>query len=380
MNTLIWQENQQQLVMVWRNESQQKPPKAIVPVIQCSADAVLKNAHTRTATLWRGDFHQAKSIFAALKKRLRKPPKSNLKDSKPIDAASAFHAHRMKQAQYSALVNMLVVEISAGFTLNLPRAPDVSAALRDVYGENNQTSFLLPLSQLLGFIGAHEWHKTGVEVAALGQRIHVPFGVFSPLRGEYLELVAHTPLPKPCQTAFDIGTGSGVLAAILAKRGVPHVVATDNNLRALESAKANLTRLGFSQHVDLQVADLFPEDSADLIVCNPPWVPAKPTSTIEAALYDSNSAMLNSFLTQVTLHLNKEGEAWLIMSNLAEHLGLRAENELSARIKDSGLHIVETRHSKPTHAKAADVDDALAFARSQEITTLYRLKHINKAL
>ena len=115
-------------------------------------------------------------------------------------------------------------------------------------------------------------------------------------------------------------------------------------------------------------------------MCSPPWGPAKPTSTIEAALYDPNSAMLNSFLTQVTLHLNKEGEAWLIMSNLAEHLGLRAENELSARIKDSGLHIVETRHSKPTHAKAADVDDALAFARSQEITTLYRLKHINKAL
>ena len=90
---------------------------------------------------------------------------------------------------------MLAMEIGAGFRLELPRAPDVRAALADVYGEENDTPFLLSLNQLLGFVGAHEWHKKGVDIPALGGRIHVPFGVFSPLRGEYLDLLMRAELP-----------------------------------------------------------------------------------------------------------------------------------------------------------------------------------------
>ena len=52
------------------------------------------------------------------------------------------------------------------------------------------------------------------------------------MRGEYLDLVAKAPLPSR-ELAFDIGTGTGVLAAILARRGVKRVVATDLDPRAL---------------------------------------------------------------------------------------------------------------------------------------------------
>ncbi|RKH76738.1 class I SAM-dependent methyltransferase, partial [Corallococcus praedator] len=134
-------------------------------------------------------------------------------------------------------------------------------------------------------IGAHEWRKKGVEIPALGgERIHPHYGVFSPVRGEYIELVANAPLPSKT-LAFDIGTGTGVLAAVLAKRGVKRVIGTDQDPRALACARENLARLGLQAQVDVVDADLFPEGRAPLIVCNPPWLPARPSSPIERAVY-----------------------------------------------------------------------------------------------
>ena len=95
------------------------------------------------------------------------------------------------------------------------------------------------LRELLGLSGAHEWRKKGVEIPALGDRIHPHYGVFSPVRGEYVGLVAEAPLPpssQPLALAFDIGTGTGVLAAVLARRGAARIVATDQDPRALACA------------------------------------------------------------------------------------------------------------------------------------------------
>lgn len=352
----------------YRNESTQKPPQAVKAVVEVSANFVLSAALQNTATVWRGDFHNAKQVLSALKKKVRKPAKSG------ATAAESFHKHRLAQAQQSRIINMLLVEIGEGFTLNLPRSPNVFEALRDVYGEENETAFLLPLNQLLGFIGAHEWHKKGVEVAAAGGRVCVPFGVFSPIRGEYLSLLEQAPLPSPCKTAWDIGTGSGVLAAIMAKRGISHILATDNNPKAVLCAKKNIENLGFTSQVQILQRDFFPDGQADLIVCNPPWLPAKPTSVVESALYDPNSAMLKGVLSNAAARLNENGQLWLIMSDLAEHLGLRQEGELQQWIADAGWEIEGVDVALPKHQKASNVDDPLAFARMKEKTYLFRMR------
>ncbi|MDO5058631.1 MAG: class I SAM-dependent methyltransferase [Neisseria sp.] len=358
----------------WRSESSQKPPKSAVYRREANAAQILKAAHAGEATVWTGDFHNAKQVLAALKKRVRTPEKCTKPSENSVTGTAAlFHRHRMKQSQQSRLINMLAVEIGANFTLDLPRAPDIAAALADVYGEPNREPFLLPLNRLLGFLGAHEWHKKGVDIPQLNGKIHVPFGVFSPLRGEYLDLVWQAPLHPDFQTAFDIGTGSGILAALLAERGL-NVTGSDNNPRAAACARANLAQLGLDNKVRIEETDGFPEGRADLIVCNPPWLPAKPTSAVETALYDPDSAMLTAFLNGVSAHLNPDGEAWLIMSDLAEHLGLREPDWLENRITAAGLHIADKLSTKPQHAKAADASDPLAFARMQETTSLYRLR------
>jgi methylase of polypeptide subunit release factors len=59
------------------------------------------------------------------------------------------------------------------------------------------------------------------------------------------------------ELAFDIGTGTGVVSALLAKRGIRKIVATTST-RALRCASDNLERLGLTTQVELQQTDLFP--------------------------------------------------------------------------------------------------------------------------
>ena len=224
----------------------------------------------------------------------------------------------------------------------------------------------------MGLIGAHEWRKNGIVIPALGDRIYPHYGVFSPIRGEYVDLVAEAPLPS-CAIAFDIGTGTGVLAAVLARRAVPHIVATDQDPRALTCARDNLTRLGLTDLVEVVQADLFPEGNAQLVVFNPPWVPARPTSPIEQSIYDPESRMLYGFLKGLAAHLAPEGEGWLLLSDLAEHLELRTRAELLAAFEQARLVVIGKTDVRPTHPRASDQADPLRAARAAELTSLWRL-------
>jgi methylase of polypeptide subunit release factors len=215
------------------------------------------------------------------------------------------------------------------------RAPDVREACAEAYGQAGDT-FVASLRELLGVIGAHEWRKKGVPVGALAARIHPHYGVFSPVRGEYIELVAKAPLPADCRLAFDIGTGTGVLAAVLARRGVARVVATDNDARAIDCAADNIRRLGLASTVEVVAADLFPPGQAQLIVCNPPWLPGRAGTALERAVYDPDSRMLQGFLTGLAARLAAGGEGWLILSDLAEQLGLRSRADLLSAFAGAG--------------------------------------------
>jgi methylase of polypeptide subunit release factors len=121
------------------------------------------------------------------------------------------------------------------------------------------------------------------------------------------------------------------------------------------------------------------EKKADLIVCNPPWVPAKANTPIERSIYDPKSQMLKGFLTGAKARLNANGEAWLIMSNLAELIGLRSPDDLPHWIRQAGLTVIEKRDTSPKHAKSSDQSDLLYEARSREVTSLYRLRSADES-
>ena len=348
------------------------PPKRVsIADDTMTADAAYRLACEGTALLWRGDFQNARQLLQALARRAERKPRKKPNSPSLIAPAESFHLYRQAQSQRARTLAMLLIPLEADYSIPLRRAPDLRQACLEAYGVGGESS-VVSLRELLGLVGAHEWRKKGVEVPALGARIHPHYGVFSPVRGEYVELVAQAPLPA-VELAFDIGTGSGVLAAVLARRGVAHVVATDQDERALACARDNLARLGLAGQVEVVQADLFPQGRAPLVVCNPPWIPARPGSTIEHAVYDPDSRMLRGFLNGLTAHLTPGGEGWLILSDLAEHLGLRTREELLGMIAAAGLKVLDRMDVRPRHPRASDAAAPLHTARAAETTSLWRL-------
>ena len=380
-STIHWTHQGQPRQALWRSESGAAAPRRVeVADDTLAADTAYRMACEGTGLLWQGDFQNARHLLQALMRRAdKKPRKAAAKASQKLAAATpaeAFHLHRQAQAQRARVLASVLIPLEGDYSIALRRAPDWRQACTEAWGPATGERSVATLRELLGLVGAHEWRKKGVEIPALGapplNRIHPHYGVFSPVRGEYVGLVAAAPLPSKA-LAFDIGVGTGVLSAVLARRGVQRVVATDQDPRALACARDNLQRLQLLDRVDLQQVDLFPPGRAPLVVCNPPWVPARANSPIEHAVYDEGSRMLKGFLAGLSAHLEPGGEGWLILSDLAEHLGLRPREQLLAWIAEAGL-VVRGRHDvKPVHAKAADGQDALHAARAAEVTSLWRL-------
>jgi SAM-dependent methyltransferase len=369
---VAWSEEGAQHSARWRSEAGVPPPRRVQPVRDTlTAAAAHRMASEGTALLWRSDFHNARQLLQAIARRIdRKPSKAA---SSPADA---FNLHRQAQGQRARVLGSLLVELEPDYSIALARAPDLRQACREAWGPPDAQRSLASLRELLGLVGAHEWRRKGLEVPSLGSppnnRIHPHYGVFSPVRGEYLDLIAAAPLPSS-QLAFDIGTGTGVVAALLARRGVQRVVATDLDPRAIACARDNIERLGVHERVQVIQADLFPPGQAPLVVCNPPWLPARPSSPLEHAIYDEDSRMLRGFLQGLARHLTTDGEGWLVLSDLAEHLGLRTREALAAMIQAGGLRVVARSEVKPRHPKALDANDPLHAPRSKEITSLWRL-------
>ena len=363
----------------WRTGNPAPPPKrVIIADDRMQATRAFHLACEGTALLWRGDFQNGRLLLQAMARRVPAV--------KPVTAEElpqGFHRVRMTQAQQARTLGLLLIEVAADSSIALNRAPDVRAALQAAFGADHG-SMVLSLRELQGLIGAFEWKKRGVPVPALGPAamIHPHYGVFAPIRSEYLDLVSRAALPASGlsggvpRLAFDIGTGTGVLAALVCERGVERVIATDTAPQALDCARDNIARLQLAHRVEVISADLFPPPSvgnADLIICNPPWLPGKPGSLLEQSVYDPESRMLRGFLQGLPQRLNAHGQGWLILSDLAERLKLRSREELQGWIDGAGLRVLRKTDIRPAHKRSKDDTDPLHIARAAEVTSLWAL-------
>ena len=390
----------------WRSEKGTSAHKRVVIADELmTADAAYRLACEGMALLWRGDFQNARQMLQAMarradekKRRARKsapsatpPSTARVPDAGDIPKLTsvAFHRHRLAQAQRARTLGMLLLPLTGDYRIPLRRAPDLQHAIEEAYGPPSsdppEGDSLVSMREVLGLIGAHEWRKNGVDVLSLKGRIHPHYGVFAPVRGEYVGLLADAPLPSPVNSpsctdcnasAFDVGTGTGVLAAVLARRGLEKIIATDMDPRALACARDNFARLEVAPQVELVQADLFPDGRAPLIVCNPPWIPARPSSPLENAIFDPDSRMLRGFLSGLATHLVPGGEGWLILSDIAEHLGLRTRAQLLAYFEQGGLAVIDRLDARPSHPRVFDSLDPLHAARAAEVTSLWRLRAV----
>ena len=376
--SVAWDEAGEARTARWQSERGSPPPKNVIATDdRITANDAYGLACQGVGMLWRSDFQNARQLLTALASRVdRKAAQSRAPASSEAITADTFNRVRQARSQRARTLGMLLIELDADYGIALRRAPDVKAACRHACGPATGP-MVISLRELLGVIGAHQWFLRGIEIPAAGGNIHPHYGVFTPTRTDYVDLVAKAPWPAGTGRpglAFDVGTGTGVLAAVLARRGALRVVATDNDPRAIACATENINRLGLSQRVQVAQTAFFPEGRADLVICNPPWVPARPGSPLERGIYDENGGMLQGFLSGLAAHLTPEGEGWLILSDLAERLGLRTREALLAQINAAGLTVAARHDVRPQHPRSFDAGDPLHAARRAEVTSLWRLK------
>ena len=95
-----------------------------------SADRAYRLASEGTALVWRGDYPNARQLLSAMARRAdRRTAKAGQ------TPAETFNLYRMAQAQRARTLGRLLLPFEAGHRLPLGRAPDVSEACTEAWGE-----------------------------------------------------------------------------------------------------------------------------------------------------------------------------------------------------------------------------------------------------
>ena len=201
---------------------------------------------------------------------------------------------------------------------------------------------------------------------------------------------------------MDVGTGTGVLALMMLRAGFGFVAATDISARAVRNARETLAKVDASgARWVMTRCDLFPSaggvkgdslplpvverGTVDVSVCNPPWIPlsssdpqaveSSSSPELMGSVFDVDSNMLRGYLRGVRPWLRPgTGEAWVVLSDFAELVGLRHPSDVETWAREGGLRLVGQSTARPTNRKARDETDPLASVRSREVTRLLRFQ------
>ena len=197
-------------------------------------------------------------------------------------------------------------------------------------------------------------------------------------------LVKNTKFLEHKSRVLDIGSGTGVLSVIVEKAVGPKdctYYCVDRNHEAVRNTMVNLelNSMKFKTEVaDITArSDFFPSvQHFDMIVCNPPWLVAKPISDADAGNYDYKEKTLRSVFGVVKHRLDpKRGTFWLVYSEISEVLGLQPKDRIHQLCKEYGLVV---RRTNQTHSEYYDkvVKTKLDAIKRSAAYIVYEISHI----
>jgi SAM-dependent methyltransferase len=258
----------------------------------------------------------------------------------PPPSSADTHVRRDFEARYRPLARGLVAPVW-GPAAPLPGLGKIGF-LDELYPEWGE--LWLPLVDLQELHGQWERYAQGVPMAVLGHRLRPFSGVYAPKRTVHLELFATwlAGWQGPRDRAVDVGTGSGVLALMLAKAGFATVAATDCNPNAVESTRREVERLELQGRVRPLHVDLLgnPRQPVDLVVFNPPWTQGTVRHPLDRALLFDDD-LFERFFDQVDEHLAPDGRAVLLFSDLLRLVQPDVPHPIEAELERGRLRLVQ---------------------------------------
>ena len=242
---------------------------------------------------------------------------------------------------------------------------------RKVKGKSPFASFRL----LESFISAQEWYKKGIEISVLDRkRIRPIYGVWAPTSQEYLNLFAnYLTSTSYTGTALDIGTGTGVLALLLASKGL-QVTAIDANRAAVDCARVNIAALGVDG-IDVKLGDITQEldlPRYKVIVANPPWVPGIGENPLQQAVFDDQSQMLRGCFRTAKTRLEDGGSFLLLYSDFGEILGVHPSSYIESLCSEFNLKL-HTKCTTPFPIQSNPLDPLKPY-KDQSRIVLYDIR------
>jgi len=259
----------------------------------------------------------------------------------PAAGPRATHRERPQaDAAYRAVAGRVVVPVR-GKGLGLAKAPPVGF-LPLLYGTKG--GFDLPLLDVQALNGAYQTYKEGVAMPVLGGRIHPFYATYVPRRMEHLVLFTTwlSGYSGLRERAVDVGTGTGILALLLAKAGFAQVTATDVNPNAVISVHHELERRSPRPAVVPVLGDLLDPvpERVDLIVFNPPWMQGDATTFVDRAMYFTEG-LFERFFAQAHQRLRPQGRVVLVFSNVVRLVQPDVPHPIEAELAKGRFHVVQ---------------------------------------
>ncbi len=280
---------------------------------------------------------------------------------------TTFQEQRAYRSEYRKLSNLVLIEI-ADHKLTVNRAPFIGW-LKKLYPETS--NFFLPFPQVQGLNSSWQWYQTGISIPVLRNRINPYYGTYFPTRFDHL-IVFDNWLKRyegAKKTAIDVGVGSGILSLQLVKHGFQKVFGTDINPNAIVGLTEFMADTKLSRKIELDHGHLFGkwEKQTELIVFNPPWLPAayNPDSTDQAIYYDQN--LFPEFFEEAKKRLLPEGKLVILFSNLAQITNLTKEHPVQKEIAEGGRFQLERCFKKKVKAASEKTKRDQNWRSSEEV-------------
>ncbi|ALV63900.1 tRNA (adenine57/58-N1)-methyltransferase [Thermococcus sp. 2319x1] len=149
-----------------------------------------------------------------------------------------------------------------------------------------------------------------------GLKIKLHPQVYEPAEDTFL--LAENLKVREGDVALDVGTGTGIIALLMARKA-RLVLGVDVNPIAVELAKEN-ARLNGITNVEFRQSDLFEnvEGKFDIITFNAPYLPGEPKEPIDLALVggESGREVLDRFLEEFPSYLKENGVVQMVQSSI----------------------------------------------------------------